>query len=126
VKITVALRLAAIELPAAIEALGEAEDQRALPILLHGLKSPDCYVVNEAAFGLARLHDIRAVDALIQAAQTNIQELRLPIAKALLNFDSAEARSAAESLIDDPDRLRRWRAEVEARGRHALTKDREK
>jgi hypothetical protein len=115
VEITAALRLAAIEMPAAIEALGEAGDPRALKILLRGLRSPDCYVVSDAAFGLARLHDIRAVDELIQAAQTNIQEVRLAIAKALLNFDSAQARNAAESLIDDPDRLRRWRAEVEAR-----------
>jgi hypothetical protein len=126
VEITAALRLAAIEVPATVEALGEAGDPRALPILLRGLRSPDCYLVSEAAFGLARLHDIRAVDALIQAARTNIQEVRLAIAKALLYFDSAEARSAAESLIDDPDRLRRWRADVAARGWRSLTKDREK
>lgn len=62
VEITAAVRLAAIEAPAAVQALGEAGDPRALPILLRSLRSPDCYVVSEAAFGVARLHDIRAVD----------------------------------------------------------------
>jgi HEAT repeat protein len=118
-----ALRRAAIDLPAAVEALGEAADPRALPILLRGLKSPDAYVVRTSAFGLARLHDIIAVEPIINACNTLQREERPLTAKALLYFHSHRAQRAADSIIADPVLVRRWRSEVKRRGWKSAMRD---
>ena len=119
-----ALRRAAIELPASVEALGEAADYRALPILLRGLSSPDAYVVRTSAFGLARLHDTVAVEPIIQACNTLRREERPLTAKALLYFDSHRGQRAADSIIADPALVRRWRFDVKRRGWKLAMRDR--
>lgn len=119
-----ALRKAAIELPAAVEALGEAADSRALPILLRGLTSPNGCIVRTSAFGLARLHNTVAIEPIIRACKTLGREEPLLMAKALLYFDSGTAQRAAESIIADPALVRNWRMEVKRRGWKSAMRDR--
>lgn len=119
-----ALRRAAIELPAAVEALGEAADHRALAILLRGLSSPNGCIVRTSAFGLARLHDSIAVETIIKACNTLRLEERPLTAKALLYFHSRRAQRAAESIIGDSVLVRRWRIEVKRRGWKSAMRDR--
>jgi HEAT repeat protein len=119
-----ALRRAVIELPAAVEALGEAADRRALAILLRGLSSPNGCVVRTSAFALARLHDTIAVELIIRACNTLRREERPLTAKALLYFNSSGAQRAAESIIADPVLVRSWRIEVNRRGWKSAMRDR--
>ena len=106
------IRTATIELPAAVEALGEAADRRSLPIFLRGLESPNVLIVREAAFGLARLHDTAAVEPIMTACKRLDAEERPWVAKSLLYFHSKKAQKAASAMIADPARLQRWRASV--------------
>lgn len=106
------IRAVTIELPAAVEALGEAADRRSAPILLRGLESPNVLVVREAAFGLARLHDTAAVQPIIAACRRSDPEERPWIARSLLYFHSKKAQQAANAMIADPARLQRWRVDV--------------
>jgi HEAT repeat protein len=119
-----ALRRAAIELPAAVEALGEAADHRALAILLRGLSSPNTCIVRTSAFGLARLHDTIAVEPIIRACNPLRPEERRLTAKALLYFDTHGAQRAAESIIAEPELVRSWRIEVKRRGWKSAMRDR--
>jgi hypothetical protein len=118
-----ALQKATFDMPAAVEALGEADDRRSRPIFLQGLKSPNILVVFAAALGLARLQDSQAVPAIIIAATREPCEERPMIAKALLYFSSSKAQRAAERLIADPILLQRWRAEVKERGWRRAMRD---
>ena len=111
-----ALWQAVYDLPAVVEALGEAADPRSRSILLRGLNSPNVLVVFEASLGLARLQDDACVPKIIAAAKRMEHEERNLIAKTLLYFTSAKAQRAAERFIKDPARLQRWRAEVDGRG----------
>jgi HEAT repeat protein len=95
-----------------VEALGEAADRRSLPILLRGLKSPNVLVVREAAFGLARLQDTTTVEPIITACTRLDPGERPWVAKSLLYFRTRKAQRAASAMIADPERLRRWRTEV--------------
>lgn len=106
-----AVWLATIELPAAVEALGETADRRSVPILLRGLRSPNYFIVNEAAFGLARSGDPKAIKAIIRACERLGPDERWFTARALLYFDGREARRAAEQMIANPELLERWREE---------------
>jgi hypothetical protein len=119
-----ALRRAAIELPAAVEALGEAGDHRALAIFLRGLRSPNGCIVRTSAFSLARLHDPIAIEPIVEACNTRRREERPLTAKALLYFSEQGAQRAAESMIADPVLLRRWRIEVKRRGWKLAMRDR--
>jgi HEAT repeat protein len=119
-----ALRSAAIELPAAIEALGEAADHRALAIFLRGLRSPNGCIVRTSAFGLARLHDSIAIEPIVEACKMRRREERPLTAKALLYFDKHGAQGAAESIIADPALVRSWRIEVKRRGWKSAMRDR--
>ena len=111
-----ALQLAAIELPGTLEALGEAADARAYPLLLDGLYSPNIAIVRASAFGLARLHENAAALPIIAACARFSKDERPIIAKALLYFDSQSARSAAASIIGNRPLLERWRKEAAERG----------
>lgn len=115
---------AAFDMPAAVEALGEANDRQSRPILLQGLKSPNILVVFASALGLARLQDSSSVPAIILAAKREPREERRMIAKALLYFPSTKAQRAAERLTGDPALIRRWRAEVKKRGYKMAMRDR--
>lgn len=123
VTISQAVRLATIEFPAAVEALGETADNRSLPILLRGLDSPNFFVVRAAAFGLARLHSALAVKPIIKACKRLNSGLRPLVAKSLFYFGNKEAQRAAGILIGDPDRTRRWRAEVIRKGWSSALRD---
>lgn len=111
------LWLATFEEPSAVEALGEAADQRSRALLRRGLKSSDILVAVAAALGLARLQDAASVSSIIAAAKhrQNHEERRM-LAKTLLYFPSLKAQHAAARFIEDPALLRRWRAEVAKRG----------
>ena len=118
------LRRAAIELPAAVEALGEAADPRSLAILLRGLNSPNTCTVRTSAFGLARLHDTIGIEPIIRACYKLGAKDRPLVAKALLYFGTHRAQRAAESIIGDPALVRRWRIEVKRRGWKLAMRDR--
>lgn len=118
------LRAAVMELPAAVEALGEAADARSLPILIRGLSSPNSSIVRTSAFGLARLHDNIAVEPVVRACGALNGTERPLAAKALLYFNSSAAQRAADSIIADPTLLNRWRAEVKRRGWKLAMRDR--
>lgn len=118
------IRRATIEFPAAVEALGETADHRSLTILLRGLNSPNFLVIRAAAFGLARLHDAVAVQPIITACRTLTPKERPLVAKSLLYFDGRPAQKAAESMIGDPERLHRWRGDVNRNGWRAAMRDR--
>lgn len=104
-----ALWVATVELPAAVEALGETADRRSLPILLQGLRSRNVFIVNEAALGLARFGDPKAVKAIIAACERVSADERPSVARALLYFETPQAQQAAEQLIANPELLARWR-----------------
>ncbi|MDT7811282.1 MAG: hypothetical protein QOJ42_1198 [Acidobacteriaceae bacterium] len=118
-----ALQKATFDMPAAVEALGEANDRRSRPIFLQGLKSPNILVVFAAALGFARLQDNKAVPSIIIAATREPCEERPMIAKVLLYFPTSKAQRAAEHLIADPVLLQRWRAEVKERGWRKAMRD---
>lgn len=103
------LWMATVELPAAVEALGETADQRSSPILLDGLRSRNVFIVNEAALGLARFGDPKAVKAIIAACERVSADERPCVARALLDFETPQAQQAAEQLIANPELLARWR-----------------
>lgn len=119
-----ALWQAAFDMPADVEALGEANDRESRPILLQGLKSPNILIVFAASLGLARLQDNSSVPLIIVAARREPRMERRMIAKALLYFPITEAQRAAERLTGDPVLLRRWRAEVKKRGFKMAMRDR--
>ncbi|HZC22148.1 MAG TPA: hypothetical protein VE866_02330, partial [Candidatus Binatia bacterium] len=79
-----AFHKATIDLPAAVEALGETADHRSFPILLRGLASPNFFVVRDAAFGMARLHDSRAVGPIVAACSQLPRGQCSLVAKSLL------------------------------------------
>ncbi len=119
-----ALWQAAFDMPATIEALGEANDQESRPIFLQGLKSPNILVVFAASLGLARLQDNSSVPEIILAAKREPRKERRMIAKTLLYFPTTRAQRAAERLTGDPSLIRRWRAEVKKRGYKMAMRDR--
>ena len=104
-----ALWLATIELPAAVEALGEMADPRSFRILLRGLRSPDYFVVSESALGLGRLGDPKAIKPIIAACKRLDRKARPSVARGLLYFDTLEAQTAAEQMIDNSALLAHWR-----------------
>jgi HEAT repeat protein len=104
-----AVWLGTVELPAAVEALGETADRRSFPILLRGLHSRNFFIVNEAALGLAHLSNPKTVKAIISACKRLSADERPWVAKTLLYFDTPQAQRAAEQLIADPVLLARWR-----------------
>lgn len=119
-----ALWQATFDMPAAVEALGEADDRRSRPILLQGLKSPNILVVFAAALGFARLQDNGAVPSIIDAAKREPRKERRMIAKALLYFPTSKAQRAAERLVSEPVLIQRWRLEVKKRGYKMAMRDR--
>lgn len=104
-----ALWLATVELPAAVEALGETADRRSFSILLRGLRSQNYFVIIESALGLARLGDPKAVKPIIDTCKRLDPEARPSVARALLYFDIPQAQGAAERLIDNRALLIHWR-----------------
>ena len=104
-----ALWLGTVELPAAVEALGETGDRRSSRIPLRGLHSRNFFTVNEAALGLARLGDPKVIKAIIATCKRLSVDERQSVARALLFVDTPEAPRAAEQLIANRELLARWR-----------------
>lgn len=103
---------ATVEIPGAVQALAVARDRRSVPILLEALQSPNFLVVQEAAFGLARMHETSAIDPIIASCQRLDAKNRPWMAKPLLYFSSKKAQEAASSMIGDSSRLQLWRKDV--------------
>jgi len=103
---------ATVEIPAAVQALAVARDRRSVPILLEALRSPNFLVVQEAAFGLARMHETSAIAPIIAIRRGLDAKNRPWMAKPLLYFSSKEAQEAARSMIGDSARLQIWREAV--------------
>jgi HEAT repeat protein len=58
-------------------------------------------VVAQAAAGLGRIGDSRAISSIVEAAAVSPKELALAFARALVYFEDPEADAAARRLIDD-------------------------
>lgn len=111
-----AMQQSVFDMPASVEALGEAADPRSQPILLRALNAPNVLVVFAGSLGLARLQVDQSITAIAAAARhTSAPKERRMIAKSLLYFANSEAQQAAERLIKDPDLIKRWREEVSRR-----------
>jgi hypothetical protein len=110
-----ALQQSAFELPAAVEALGEAGDPRSFSLFVEVLHSPNVMIVRAAAFGLARLHDNSGIQPIAAACSLLPLEDRRMIAKSLLYFDSHMAQKRARTMIADRRLFERWQAEVRRR-----------
>jgi HEAT repeat protein len=122
-ELSVALQNSTFEVPAAVEALGEAADRRSFPILVHGLDSPNVMIVRAAAFGLARLHDNSGIQHIIAACTRLSLNERQMIAKALLYFDSPLAQRTARATIADTQLFERWQAQVKRTGWKGAMRD---
>ncbi len=103
---------ATVEIPAAVQALSATRDRRSAPILLEALRSPNFLVVEEAAFGLARMHETNAIDPIIAICHRVDAKNRPWMAKPLLYFSSRKAQEAASSMIGGSSRLQIWRKDV--------------
>lgn len=88
------------EIPEGWSDLAAARDPRAYDLLIQGLHSHNLMIVADAAKGLARLQDSRAVDELITTGRRVPGEARAGIAEALLYFNDPKAQAAAEELSD--------------------------
>lgn len=86
------------EIPDGWYDLAAARDPRAYDLLIQGLHSHNLMIAADAARGLARLQDPRAVDELISTGRRVPGEARGAIADALLYFNDAKAQAAAEEL----------------------------
>lgn len=112
---------AVYEVPMPIIALGAAADPRGFDILMRALESKNHLVAAEAAQGLARLQDPRAIGPIIRAAR------RAPRAAAgsafglaLVQFDHPEAQAAAEELVGDKKLLQQLRERAKTQGPRAI------
>ncbi len=86
-------------LPSYVLVLGTTADPRGFDILMRGLASKNHLIVANAAMGLARLQDRRAIRPIIEAARRAPSEAQSSIAEALVFFDDPEAQKAADELI---------------------------
>ena len=81
--------------------LGLADDKRAIPLLLQGLKAKNPLVVDAAAMGLARVGYKPAIPQIVDAAKRQSPDMIGHTALYLLLFNDAAAQSAADELITD-------------------------
>lgn len=100
--------------------LAAAGDPRAYDLLIQGLRSHNLMIVAEAAQGLAKLQDARAIPELIAIGRQVPGEARLGIAWSLLYFADPKAQLAAEELATDKGLLHLYRDIVKEKGVKAL------
>lgn len=100
--------------------LASAVDSRAFDLLLRGLEAKNYFVVANAARGLARLQDARAIRPIIEACKRAPPELARLIAEALVYFDDPEAQAAAERFILNKAVLNELRQRAKERGVKAI------
>ena len=107
------------EIPDGWYDLAAARDPRAYNLLVQGLHSHNLMIAVDAAKGLARLQDPRAVDELIATGRRVPGEARYGIAVALLYFPDPKAQAAAEELsdvLDDKHLFELMREEAKKKG----------
>ena len=101
---------------AAVQALGEIEDQRAIRLLLKALKSNDSAVCVAAVDSLARVGGAQASEPLIGMLQHKNGQVRVAAVEALGSLGVAASAAPLRALLSDPV----WevrRAAVETLGR---------
>ena len=92
--------------------LGHTGDPRGYEILLRALESPNYMIVAQAASGLGRIGDTRAIPLILEAALRTPAEIGLWFAEALLYFEDADGEAAARQLIKDETLLAEVRRSV--------------
>lgn len=85
-----------------IAALGELGDPRSFDLLKEALNSETSLIQTAAISSLGELGDVQAVPLLIPYATNSDWQMRYRVARALGNLDTSEARSALETLVNDP------------------------
>lgn len=90
--------------------LGEVRDERALPALLEGLKSPDNGIRSSAARALGRISTPITVDALRTALRDPSGYVRSGAAMALGFLRSTRAVASLADALGDPNRYVRVQA----------------
>jgi HEAT repeat protein len=101
---------------AAVQALGEIEDQRAVRLLLKALKSNDAAVCVAAVDSLTRVGGAQASEPLIGMLQHKNGQVRAAAVEALGSLGAAAAAAPVRALLSDPA----WevrRAAIETLGR---------
>lgn len=102
--------------------LGAAGDIRFYDLLVQGLHSGNIVTAGNAARGLAKLGDQRAIDELIAVGRMSPAGVRLFIVESLIYFPDAKAQNAAVELTpeDSRDLLDMYRSEMKEKGIRAL------
>lgn len=103
-----------------VKHLARAEDERAVPILTQGLKSPNYLIVVASAQGLALLKESRALPEILQAVDRVPMDIRRGLALTLLVFDDPVAQATAEKYIGDRVKVRELRKVLSEKGAEAL------
>lgn len=85
--------------PGDILEIGSSDDRRAIPILRDALASQNHFIEAQAARGLAELHDIESVPAIIRACENAPHEAAALIAQPLVYFDDPNAQRAVDTYV---------------------------
>jgi hypothetical protein len=96
--------------------LAAAGDLRAYYLLIQGLHSHNLMIAANAAKGLAKLQDPRAIPELIKTGRQVPGEARLAIAWSLVFFSDPKAQAAADELVTKKELINGWREEVKKNG----------
>jgi hypothetical protein len=100
--------------------LGHSQDPRTFPILQTALKARNYMVEVQAAAGLGRLRDKRAIPLIEEAAGRAPAEVAGLIARGLLFFDDTHALEAAERFIHDARYIEEFRRILREKGPEAV------
>jgi len=110
------VKLLAFTFPIDVIRLADANDPRAFDTLLAALDSSNNIIAMNAARGLARLRDKRAIQPLIKKLKQFPPDAVALHILVLLYFDDPEAQAGAEELMQDKEKLRQIRKEIEEHG----------
>jgi hypothetical protein len=112
------------EIPIAWYYLAAAGDPRAYDLLTEGLHSQNLMIVANAAKGLAKIQDSRAIDELIAAGRQVPAEAGIAIVQSLMYFADPRAQVAAEELLPEKEKkmntLELFRSDMKKNGMRAL------
>jgi len=90
---------------AAIKALSELADQRAIPTLIHLLDATEVPIRIEAMKALGKLKDPRAIEPLIRILQTDSSGIAFCVPAVLARFSDPRVTSALIQALNSPDRV---------------------
>src|SRR5258708_27713850 len=88
------------EIPNAVYSLAAANDRRAYDLFIRSLHAHNLMTVANAALGLARLQDVRAVDELLSVGRHSAGEALVAIIESLVYFQNAKAEAAIAELVE--------------------------